>query len=211
MRLASDTTATPRSRKPRSGPRPGRELALAAVDHDQVRAARRSSRRRRGRAGRCRPGAPTGRSAARAPRPSRRSRRGSPRSRADREAAVVGLLRRPALEHDHRGDRVRAAEVGDVEALDPDRRHVEVERPLQALRAPPRGSGVGARSAAAPGRAPGARCARPARGSGASRRARPRAARPARRGGWRARRPAPRARPSSRWTTSSAGIDMCPP
>ena len=36
----------------------------------------------------------------------------------DLEAAVVGLLRRAALEHDHRGDRLRAAEVGDVKALD---------------------------------------------------------------------------------------------
>ena len=37
IRLASETTATPRSRKPCSAAEAGRELALAAVDHDQVR------------------------------------------------------------------------------------------------------------------------------------------------------------------------------
>ena len=52
---------------------------------------------------------------------------------ADREAAVVGLLRRAALEDDHRGDRVRAHQVGDVEALDPQRQRVEAERLLQAV------------------------------------------------------------------------------
>ena len=51
--------------------------------------------------------------------------------RADAKAPVVGLLRRAALEHDHRGDRVIAAEIGDVEALDPDRRRVQPEHPLQ--------------------------------------------------------------------------------
>ncbi len=53
--------------------------------------------------------------------------------RVDLEAPVVRLLRRATLEHDHRGHRVRASEVGDVEALDADRRHVELEHPLQAL------------------------------------------------------------------------------
>ena len=47
IRLASETTATPRSRKPRSGSSPADELALAAVDHDQVRAAREATRRGR--------------------------------------------------------------------------------------------------------------------------------------------------------------------
>ena len=53
------------------------------------------------------------------------------RSPADPEPAVVGLLRRAALEDDHRGDRVLAADVGDVEALDPDRERVEPERVLE--------------------------------------------------------------------------------
>ena len=37
MRLASETTATPRSRAVVERLEPGGELALAAVDHDQVR------------------------------------------------------------------------------------------------------------------------------------------------------------------------------
>ena len=88
-------------------PHPGRELALAAVDHDQ--------RRQRGEA-RVAVGVVRREvalleyraSRRTAPPPSPRSRRGRPSSRlaADLEAAVVGLLRRAALEHDHRGDRV---------------------------------------------------------------------------------------------------------
>ena len=46
----------------------------------------------------------------------------------DPEAPVVGLLRGAALEHDHRGDGVGRAEVGDVEALDAHRQRVEAER-----------------------------------------------------------------------------------
>ena len=52
---------------------------------------------------------------------------------ADVEAPVVGLLRRAALEDDHRGDRVRAHQVGDVEALDAQRQRVEPQRLLQAV------------------------------------------------------------------------------
>ena len=48
--------------------------------------------------------------------------------RADLEAAVIGLARRASLEHDHRGDGVGRPEVGDVEALDPDRQRVHPER-----------------------------------------------------------------------------------
>ncbi len=44
------------------------------------------------------------------------------------EPPVVGLLRRSPLEHDHRGDGVLAAEVGDVEALDPHRQLLHPER-----------------------------------------------------------------------------------
>ena len=104
-----------------------------------------------------------------------------------------------------------AAEVGDVEALDPDRRHVEAERLLQPLER------LDAALAAALGAQPllvereprvalgeledpallaalgGAQLDRPAAAAGE------RVAR------------APRARPSSRCTTSSAGIAMWPP
>ena len=106
---------------------------------------------------------------------------------------------------------MRAAEVGDVEALDPDRRHVEAERLLQALERlhaalaaalgaqpllverQPRvalGQLEDAALLAALGRAQLDRPAAPARERVGERR---------------------RARASSRCTTSSAGIDMCPP
>ena len=49
----------------------------------------------------------------------------------DLELAVVSLLRRAALEDDHRGDGVLGADVGDVEALDPHRQLVEAERLLE--------------------------------------------------------------------------------
>ena len=52
---------------------------------------------------------------------------------ADLEAAVVGLLRRPALEHHHRGHGVRLAQVGDVEALDPHRQLVHAQLLLEAV------------------------------------------------------------------------------
>ena len=47
---------------------------------------------------------------------------------ADPEAPVVGLLRRPAFEDDHRCDRVLGPDVGDVVALDPDRRLIHPDR-----------------------------------------------------------------------------------
>ena len=56
-------------------PQPGRELALAAVDHDQRGQRRRSSRRACRRGARGRPARGSGSSAAPAPPPSRRSRR----------------------------------------------------------------------------------------------------------------------------------------
>ena len=49
------------------------------------------------------------------------------------EAPVVGLLRRAALEDDHRRDRVGAHQVGDVEALDAQRQRVEPERLLEPV------------------------------------------------------------------------------
>ena len=78
---------------------------------------------------------------------------------ADPEPAVVGLLRRAALEDDHRGDRVLAADVGDVEALDPDRQRVESRARPAARRARRRAGCGGAPGAAGPGRAPATRCA----------------------------------------------------
>ncbi len=53
--------------------------------------------------------------------------------REDLEAAIVGLLRRATLEHDHARDGVRAHQRRDVEALDPQRDRVEVERLLEAV------------------------------------------------------------------------------
>ena len=94
------------------GAHPGRELALAAVDHDQVRAARRSSRRAWRRAARGRPARGSGPCAASST-SSIEAKSSGPLAvaviapvAADLEPAVVGLLRRPALEHDHRGDGV---------------------------------------------------------------------------------------------------------
>ena len=49
----------------------------------------------------------------------------------DREAAVVARARHAVLEDDHRGDRVGAGQVGDVEALDPQRRLGQPERLLE--------------------------------------------------------------------------------
>src|SRR4029079_19154283 len=49
----------------------------------------------------------------------------------DAELAVVRLLRSTSLEDDHRGDRVRLAEVRDVEALDADGNALEPERLLE--------------------------------------------------------------------------------
>ncbi|CAB4864997.1 unannotated protein [freshwater metagenome] len=53
--------------------------------------------------------------------------------RADVELAVVALLRRATLEDHHRGDGVGAHEVRDVEALDPQRQHVEPQRLLELV------------------------------------------------------------------------------
>ena len=123
------------------------------------------------------------RAAARGPPPSRRSRPGpSAAVAADLEAAVVGLLRRAALEDDHRGDRVLGAEVGDVEALDPHRQRAPARAPPAASASASTRCWRRRSGAACPGRARAARCARPARGAGACRRARRRAPRPGRRG-----------------------------
>ena len=59
-------------------------------------------------------------------------RRPAPR---DREAAVLALARQAVLEDDHRGDHVGALEVGDVEALDAQRR--ARPGPSASLRSPP--------------------------------------------------------------------------
>ena len=52
---------------------------------------------------------------------------------ADREAPVIALLGRAALEDDHRGDGVGAADVRDVEALDPHRQDVHLQRGLEPV------------------------------------------------------------------------------
>ena len=53
--------------------------------------------------------------------------------RTDAETAVVRAAWRARLEDDHRGDGVRAHQVGDVEALDANRNGFEFERPPQAV------------------------------------------------------------------------------
>src|ERR1700760_398916 len=119
----------------KAGPRtePGRELALAAVDYDYVRqrcearVIRRIVRREVGLA------LPLGEAAREHLGHRREIVRGALLERADLEAPVVGLLRRAALEDDHRRDRLRPAEVRDVEALDADRRRIEAERLLQSF------------------------------------------------------------------------------
>ncbi len=130
--------------------------------------------------------------------------------RADLETAVVGLLRRSALEHDHRGDRLRPTDVRDVEALDPDRGHVQAERLLQPLERlhPSLTAALGAQPLLVE------REPRIALGQledaallaalGRTQLDRTLAAAGERIG--------ERLTPSSsRWTTSSAGIEMCPP
>ena len=56
-----------------------------------------------------------------------------PSDPAHAELAVVRLLRQRVLEDDHGADGRRALEVGDVEALDPDRQALEVERLAELL------------------------------------------------------------------------------
>ena len=104
-----------------------------------------------------------------------------------------------------------AAEVGDVEALDPDRRRVEAERELQPLER------LDAALAAALGAQPllVEREPRVALGeledapllAALGRAQLDRAAR----GGCASASASAARSPSSRWTTSSAGIEMCPP
>ena len=179
---------------------PGRQLPLAAVDHDQGGHGRRSSRRSRDRAGCARAARRTGPFAARAPRPWRRShpeRRPGCRSGGSRPS----WARRPRTRPSRRrcgppsGWRCRST------------RSASGSRPCRARaggrRAPRSAASGGARSAAGPGRAPAARCARPARGCGACRRARRGGPRPA-------RRAAPRApRPACRWSCTARGTITC--
>ena len=131
IRLASETTVTPRSRKPCSGSRPALELALAAVDHHEVR--QRGERRVAvGVVGRLLGLLLPLREAAR----QHLRHRGEiivALDLANGETPVIALLRRAALEDDHRRDGVGAADVRDVEALDPHRQRVQLSatwRPL---------------------------------------------------------------------------------
>ena len=126
--------------KPLERAQPGRQLALAAVDHDHVR--ERGEARVvvlvvRGQVVLVLPA----RQPARQDLLHRREVVRLPDRRssvlrevaADLEPAVVGLLRRPALEHDHRRHRVRAHQRRDVEALDPQRQRVQTERLLEPV------------------------------------------------------------------------------
>ena len=131
IRFASETTATPRSRKPGQRLQPRGELALAAVDHDQVR--QRGERR---------VALGVVRRALVLLLPLRVAARQDLRHRrviiagidlANRETPVIALLRRAALEHHHRRDGVGAADVRDVEALDPHRQRVQLQRLLEPV------------------------------------------------------------------------------
>ena len=167
--------STPRSRKPSSARRPAASwpgppsmtMRFGSVAKDSLRL---------GSCGLTGPaGSPTARGAAPSTSSIAAKSSGTPSSRPRIvEAPVVGLLRRAALEDDHRGDRVRAHEVGDVEALDAQRQRVEPERLLQAVERLDALLAAALGLQASPGRARAARCARRARGSGACRRARPR-------------------------------------
>src|SRR3954452_8164434 len=114
-------------------PQAGAELAGAAVDHDQVRQRRERLVALRVVRAQVLLGLPL-----REPARQHLLHRGevvghAVLEAADREAAVVGFLRRAALEDDHRRDRVRAHQVRDVEALDPERQRVQAELLLQRV------------------------------------------------------------------------------
>ena len=133
-RAASRARSPPCRARPAapSDPHPGRELALAAVDHDQV-GDRGEALVALGVVGRAvglleqlrRPGAP-------APPPSTRSRPGPADAVApDPEPAVIGLPRRAPLKTTIEATVCSPTEVRDVEALDPHRQRFEAERVLQ--------------------------------------------------------------------------------
>ena len=171
-RLASETTATRGRSKAAHRVERRAQLALAAVDHDQVR------QRREAAVVAVVVDAPVPLEAPRArPRRSSGSRPGP--AVADAEAPVVGPLRPPVLEHDHRGHRVRVLQVRDVEALDADRQRLEVERLAQLLERPD-AARARALARSTSWRTPELRrCGCASSTSGACRRARARAARPA--------------------------------
>ena len=105
----------------------GRQLTFAAVDHNEVR------RRREPLVVLPRP-----RAAAQPREPARDDlcHRGEvvlTVEAAHAELPVVRLLRHPVLEDDHRADDLLALDVRDVEALDPQRQALEVERLTQLL------------------------------------------------------------------------------
>ena len=133
IRLASETTATPRSRKPCSASRPAASwplppsitITFGSAANDSLRSGSCGERS-------------CWLSQLRQPPRQHLAHRGEVvrhalLAAADREAPVVALLRRAALEDDHRGDGVRAHQVGDVEALDPQRQRVERQRALQLV------------------------------------------------------------------------------
>ena len=105
-----------------------RELPLAAVDHDEIR-----------RLGERLVPLPSTRRIGREAREAARDHVGHRGEvvlavlSADAELAVVRLLRHAVLEHDHRADDLLALDVRDVEALDPDRQRLEVQRLAQLL------------------------------------------------------------------------------
>ena len=104
-----------------------RELPLAAVDHDEVRDRREALVVAVGIACVTQP-----REAPRDHLPHRREVVLAVEA-PDRERPVVRLLRLRVDEHGHRGDDVAPLQVRDVEALDPHRQALEVERLAQAL------------------------------------------------------------------------------
>ena len=121
----------------------------------------------------------------------------------DAEDAVVGLLRHPVLEDDHRGHRRGAHRVGDVVALDARRQRPRGSAPRAAPPAP-RAAAIARARRPAPGAGRGRRCAARARSAAASRRAAPSGSRRASRAAPTAAPRAPRDPPARRRPRSAA-------
>ena len=159
---ARATPVTPASSSARFA---GRDLRLAAVDEQQVRPVRE-------------PGAPLlrgrGLLVVQVRHPAAQhlvDRVGVVGRGGDVEPPVLVLARQPVLEDDHRGDDVRAGQVRDVEALDPQRRLVEPERLLQVRDRLRPGGEVRAAPGLVEHQGLGGRCAQRSRRAGPSRRA----------------------------------------
>ena len=182
-RFASAITATPRSRAGPSEASPAAQLALAAVDHDQVRQRRELAVV----AGVVRGDVDVALEARHPPAEHLRHRRevvgaaaierANPKAAIVRAAAARPLRTRPSRRPCGCPSGSRCRSTRSASGARP-----AATAPHAGRRALRRGARGGVRPSAGPPRARAQRCARRARGSGASRRARPRAPRRARRG-----------------------------